>query len=55
MKKRFFGRSSEKHMVQSEGQLDFFNEVELEAARHPEEEFSYEADPELTPGREEET
>ena len=53
MKKRFFGRSSEKHMVQSEGQLDFFNEVELEAARHPEEEFSYEADPELTPGKEE--
>ena len=53
MKKRFFGRSSEKHMVQSEGQLDFFNEVELEAARHPEEEFPYEAEPELIPGKEE--
>jgi len=53
MKKRFFGRSSEKHMVQSEGQLDFFNEVELEADKHPEEEFPYEADPELTPDKEE--
>ena len=53
MKKRFFGRSSEKHMVQSEGQLDFFNEVELEEARHPEEEFPYEAEPELIPGKEE--
>ena len=27
MKRRFFGRSSEKHMVQSEGQLDFFKET----------------------------
>ena len=53
MKKRFFGRSSEKHMVQSEGQLDFFNEVELEADKHPEEEFPYEADPELIPDKEE--
>ena len=26
MTKRFFGRSSEKHMVQSDGQLDFFND-----------------------------
>ena len=25
MKKRLFGRTSEKHMVQSEGQLSFFN------------------------------
>ena len=49
MKRRFFGRSSEKHMVQSEGQLDFFNEVELEAVKQPEEEFPYEADPELIP------
>ena len=53
MKKRLFGRSSEKHMVQSEGQLDFFNEIELEADKKPEEEFTYEADPELTPGKEE--
>ena len=53
MNKRFFGRSSEKHMVQSEGQLDFFNEVELEADRQPEEEFSYEADSELTDERDE--
>ena len=53
MKKRLFGRSSEKHMVQSEGQLDFFNEIELEADKHQEEEFPYEADPELIPGKEE--
>ena len=33
MKKRFFGRSSEKHMAQSEGQLDFFNEIEVEAEK----------------------
>ena len=53
MKRRFFGRSSEKHMVQSEGQLDFFNEVELEADKQPEEEFPYEADPELIPEKDE--
>ena len=53
MKKRFFGRSSEKHMVQSEGQLDFFNEIELEADKQQEEEFPYEADPELNSGKEE--
>jgi DNA-binding winged helix-turn-helix (wHTH) protein len=53
MKRRFFGRSSEKHMVQSEGQLDFFNEVELEADRQQEEEIPYEADPELISGKEE--
>lgn len=47
MTKRLFGRSSEKHMVQSEGQLDFFNEVELEADKHPEEEYLYEEDPDL--------
>ena len=41
MTKRFFGRSSEKHMVQSDGQLDFFNEIELEADRQTEE-FPYE-------------
>ena len=29
MTRRLYGRSSEKHMAQSEGQLDFFNEVEL--------------------------
>ncbi len=33
MNRRFFGRSSEKHMVRSEGQMDFFNEVEMEADR----------------------
>ncbi len=43
LKKRFFGRSSEKHMVPSEGQLDFFNEVELEADRQSEEEYHCEA------------
>ena len=53
MKRRFFGRSSEKHMIQSEGQLDFFNEVELEADKQQEEEFPYEADPELIPEKEE--
>ena len=53
MKRRFFGRSSEKHMVQSEGQLDFFNEVELEADKQHEEEFPYETDPELIQGKEE--
>lgn len=41
MKKRFFGRSSEKHVIPSEGQLDFFNETEMEADRQPEEEFLY--------------
>ena len=46
MTKRFFGRSSEKHMVQSDGQLDFFNEIELEADRQTEEEFPYETEPE---------
>ena len=51
MNRRFFGRSSEKHMVQSEGQLDFFNEVELEADKQQEEEFPYEAEPELLPGK----
>ena len=53
MKKRFFGRSSEKHMVQSEGQLDFFNEIELEADKQQEEEFPYEPDPELSVEKEE--
>ena len=53
MNRRFFGRSSEKHMVQSEGQLDFFNEVELEADKQQEEEFPYEEDPELIQGKEE--
>ena len=51
MNRRFFGRSSEKHMIQSEGQLDFFNEVELEADKQQEEEFPYEEDPELIPGK----
>ena len=41
MTKRLYGRSSEKHMVQSDGQLDFFNEV-----KQPEEEFPYIAEPE---------
>ncbi len=53
MKKRFFGRSSEKHMVQSEGQLNFFNEVELEADKQQEEEYPYETDPDLLPEKEE--
>ena len=53
MNRRFFGRSSEKHMVQSEGQLDFFNEVELEADKQQEEEFPYELDSELFPEKEE--
>ena len=53
MKKRFFGRSSEKQIVPSEGQLDFFNEVELEADRQPKEEFVYELDPEENTGKEE--
>jgi transposase len=35
-------------MVQSDGQLDFFNEIELEADRQAEEEFSYETEPEET-------
>ena len=39
MTKRLYGHSSEKHMVQSEGQLDFFNEVELEADKQQEEQF----------------
>ena len=47
MTKRLFGRSSEKHMVQSEGQLNFFNEIELESDKTQEEEFPFEADPEL--------
>ena len=46
MTKRLYGRSSEKHMVQSDGQLDFFNEVELEADKQPEEEFPYMAESE---------
>lgn len=46
MTKRLYGRSSEKHMVQSEGQLDFFIEVELEADKQPEEEFPYIDEPE---------
>ena len=46
MTKRLYGRSSEKHMVQSDGQLDFFNEVELEADKQSEEEFPYMAEPE---------
>ena len=53
MKRRLFGRSSEKHMVQSDGQLDLFNEIELEADKQQEEEFPYEADPELISGKEE--
>ena len=53
MKRRLFGRSSEKHMVQSDGQLDFFNEIELEADKQQEKEFPYEADPELISGKEE--
>jgi len=39
MTRRLFGRSSEKHMTQSEGQIDFFNEVEMEANKTPEEEI----------------
>jgi septal ring factor EnvC (AmiA/AmiB activator) len=39
MNKRLFGRSSEKHMTQSEGQIDFFNEIEMEADKTPEEEI----------------
>ena len=46
MTRRLYGRSSEKHMAQSEGQLDFFNEVELESDQTPEEEFPYEFEPE---------
>ena len=46
MTRRFYGRSSEKHMVQSDGQLDFFNEIELEADRQTEEEFPSETEPE---------
>ena len=46
MTKRLYGRSSEKRMVQSDGQLDFFNEIELEADRQTEEEFPYETEPE---------
>ena len=42
MTKRLFGRSSEKHMVQSEGQLNFFNEIELESDKTQEEEFPFE-------------
>ena len=41
MNRRLFGRSSEKHMVQSEGQLDFFNEIEMEADKQEEEEFPF--------------
>ena len=47
MKKRLFGRTSEKHMVQSEGQLSFFNEIELEADKQTEEEFPCETEPEI--------
>ena len=39
MTKRLFGRSSEKHMTQSEGQIDFFNEIEVEADKTPAEEI----------------
>ena len=39
MTRRLFGRSSEKHMAQSEGQIDFFNEIEMEADKTPEEEI----------------
>ena len=53
MTRRLYGRSSEKHMVQSEGQLDFFNEVELEADKQQEEQFPFEADPELGTEKEE--
>lgn len=53
MTKRLYGRSSEKHMVQSEGQLDFFNEVELEADKQPEEEFPYVYEPEESAEKEE--
>ena len=42
MTKRMFGRSSEKHMAQSEGQIDFFNEIEMEADRTPAEENPFE-------------
>ena len=52
MTKRLYGRSSEKRMVQSDGQLDFFNEIELEADRQAEEEFPYETEPEQV-GKEE--
>lgn len=38
MTRRMFGRSSEKHMAQSEGQIDFFNEIEMEADKTPAEE-----------------
>ena len=53
MTRRLYGRSSEKHIVQSEGQLDFFNEVELEADKQQEEEFPFETDPELGTEKEE--
>ena len=46
MTKRLFGRSSEKHMAQSEGQMDFFNEIEVEADRAPAEEEPFADDPE---------
>lgn len=45
MNKRLFGRSSEKRMAQSEGQMDFmylFNEAEMDADQHPEEENPFE-------------
>ena len=41
MTRRLYGRSSEKHMVQSDGQLDFFNEVELEADKQQEEQHGH--------------
>ena len=53
MSRRLYGRSSEKHMVQSDGQLDFFNEVELEADKQQEELFPFEADPEPSTEKEE--
>ena len=53
MTRRLYGRSSEKHMVQSDGQLDFFNEVELEADKQQEEQFPFETDPELGTEKEE--
>lgn len=53
MTKRLFGRSSEKHMAQSEGQMDFFNEIEVEADKAPAEEEPFADDPEDTQETEE--
>ena len=53
MSKRLFGRSSEKHMAQSEGQMDFFNEIEVEADKAPAEEEPFADDPEDTQETEE--